>query len=97
MLIIVVNPYRRFRCCSFAATAAAVVVVVAVAVAADRSTTVVAALVIWNSEHENYDELIDREAIDRSFFAVGQQSETRIGVPPLLRTESATLCLWDRP
>ena len=32
------------------------------------------------------------------FFAVSPSKAKRIGVPPLLRTESATLvCLWDRP
>ena len=56
--LIVVNPYRRFRCCSFAAA------VVAIAVAVDRSTTVVAAIDAFrNSEHENYDKSIGRSMI----------------------------------
>ena len=41
---------------------------------------------IWNSEHENYDKSIG--AADQ-FFAVSPSNAKIIGVPPLLRTESA--------
>ena len=50
----------------------------------------------------NYDKWIDA-AIDRSMLlisfslTVSPSKAKRIGVPPLLRTKSATLCLWDRP
>ena len=49
LLIIVVDPYCRFRCCSFAAAVAAISlssIADAPTVAADRSTAVVAAAAV---------------------------------------------------
>ena len=51
------------------------------------------------SIRRNYDKSIDEDLIVDAadqFFAVSNAKRT--GVPPLLRTESATLCfLWDCP
>ena len=67
--------------------------------AADRSTASVIAVVA--DAELNYDKLIGLlmlliDAADPFFLAVDSNAK-RIGVPPLLRTASATLCLWDCP
>jgi len=101
LLLLSIRNYRcRFRCCSccrqrlLMELLSSIADANALAVAADHSaadcsTAVVAALSI-----RNY--VMNERAIDQ-FFAVNPSNTKRIGVPPLLRTESATLCLWDRP
>ena len=90
----------QFRCCSSAAAISLSSIADAAdapALAADYSAAVVAFIRPFsNSEHENYDEsIVDPDHSTAAGAAVSDAK--RLGVPPLLRTESATLCLWDWP
>ena len=91
LLIIIVTPDCRFRCCSFAAATISLSSIVDASddVAADQSTAVVADAI------QNYDESIDPppivDAADQFFAAAAAVSNPkRIGVSPLLKTKSAT-------
>ena len=73
----------------------------AAAAAADQFTAVIAVVAVVADAELNYDKLIGLlmlliDTADPFFLAVDSNTK-RIGVPPLLRTASATLCLWDCP
>ena len=70
---------------------------IAAAVATDQFTAAVADnTLIWKNMKTMTNHSLLANAADQ-FFVVSPSKAKRIGVPPLLRTASATLCLWDCP